>query len=101
MAFIRKGYDPNEGRFSVYGFYLFDEPPQLSDVVKILEWGGNRNIRAGEIRIEKSGQPNRLIKTWSKAMDPQHIIADGSFLAKGKGLGMGKLARIIVKEREE
>jgi hypothetical protein len=102
MAFIRKGYETGTP-FDIYGFYLFDQPPTLSEVVKVLEWGSNRNIKAGEIRIDRPAIPEhqRRVKAWPKVTSPGQIIKSGTFLAKGKGTGVGATARIIVRERGE
>lgn len=96
MAFIRRGYDPNH-RFSCYGFFLFDRPPTVSEIVQAAGWGGNRNIRNREIRRLVGRSPAaRLVKNWPVVADPGQIVADSTFLAKGTGRGMGKIVYVRI-----
>jgi len=96
MGFIGKNIDTGHVN-DMYGTYVFDSEPFLYEVIKELEWGANRLIRNGNIKIKDGRKANDiLIRNWPVIADPHFKLKDQTLLAKGKGTGMGNIRFIRV-----
>ncbi len=77
---------PNkDDRLSIYRQLLFKNAPTISEVVKHMNWGGNKLIRQGGVRSESVAE-RRLWKRWDILKNPQSIIHNSTIIGTRKGM---------------
>jgi hypothetical protein len=69
-----------EDPLSCFHHYRFDDYPTLSEVIKIVGWGSNRDIRQKGFRIAPLNPGPGIIKQWPRRTDPRFKIEETSYL---------------------
>lgn len=72
---------------SAFHHYSFSEFPTLSEVIKAINWGSNRDIRQKGFRVAPLNPPPGIIKHWPRRTDPGFKIMDTSYItSKGQSV---------------
>jgi hypothetical protein len=74
----------------VFTCLVFERNPSLGEVIKIINWGSNRDIRQKGFRVDDQFSPNspffsRRVKEIPKITDPNHKIDNGWAILTPKG----------------
>ena len=87
--------DSNSNEFkittqSIFRCIIFDNSPTLSEVIKAINWGSNRDIRQKGFKVDTLFSKNTpffsgLVKHMNKIKDPNHIVKDGQAVLTIKG----------------
>ena len=71
----------------IYPHLFFDNIPTLSEVVKAMGWGSNRDIREGKFRIAYYPEIG-LWKNYPIIKDPYYKVQNTSMVGGSKGRSM-------------
>ena len=74
---------------SVFYNIRFDDCPTLSDVIGVLNWGSNRDIRQKGFRVAPLNPKPGIVKTWPRRTDPRFKITETSLItSKGQSVAV-------------
>ena len=74
--------------YSIFSQYLYEDSPQLSEVVRDIDWGNNKIIRGGGIRISEDHQVHGQLvtfKNWKQETSPYFTLKSGTALSTKGG----------------
>lgn len=72
-------------KYSCFRNYSFNHNPNISEVIKFVEWGSNRVIRQQGFRILPISEDLKHIKQWERIIDPHFIINKSMYISQPKG----------------
>jgi len=78
-----------DNELSVFHNVRFYGHPTLSEVIKTLNWGSNRDIKQKGFRIVPIESKPGIIKSWPRKTDPSFEIVDTSYItSKGQSVAV-------------
>lgn len=82
-------------KFSIFYNYEFSHEPTLSEVIKAIGWGSNRDIRQKGFKVLLAMDWPYNIKYWDRITDPYYKIYLPTLVAKPKGQS---ILAVFIKE---
>lgn len=94
---IMKAEDIKHSKFSCFHNLFYKTQPNISEVIKRVNWGSNRVIKQQGFRVLPITQEIKRIKQWERITDPRYIIKESSYISTPKGQSI--IVIHIVKEK--